>query len=200
MKLASLWFTALAVVLITGLAQAGTVYQWTDENGVRHFSNTAPPENATRVSITAETISPSAAEAPAESPADQEQDETLSGPAVQNQTASPSDPPAEGTTTPTVQERAKQLERERMARQTEEERRRLEAEIVQVEQRSLSRTFTEGMRAARLDPLKQQLALLDADPNAYFRMKREGAFAPGREQSSNRSLSERRRSLEQMRP
>lgn len=198
MKLANLWFMGLAVLLITGLVQAGTVYQWTDENGVRHFSNTSPPENATRVSITHETISPPAAEAAAESPVDQEQDEIHSNQSDQLQDENPSGPSAAGTPTPTVRERAAQLERERMARQTEAERRRLETEIVQVEERSLSRTFTEGMRAARLEPLKQQLALLDADPAQYFNMKREGAFAPGKEQSSNRSRSNNRRSREGM--
>ncbi len=200
MKLANLWFAVLAVVLITGLVQAGTVYQWTDENGVRHFSNTGPPDNAARVSVTHETISPPTPEAPAENTVDQEQDEILSDPSDPNQAASSPPPAGTGTGTPTVRERAEQLEGERMARQTEDERRRLETEIVQIEQRSLSRTFTEGMRAARLDPLKQQLALLDTDPAQYFQMKREGAFAPGKEQSSNRSLSDRRRTLEQRRP
>jgi hypothetical protein len=90
------------------------------------------------------------------------------------------------------------MERERIARQAEDERRRLESEIAQVEQRSLSRTFTEGMRSARLSPLKEQLALLDADPVQYFRMKREGAFAPGKEQSSNRQKSENKRARRRM--
>ena len=186
MKLANLWFIGLAVFLITGLVQAGTVYQWTDENGVRHFSNTGAPDDAKGVNTTAEQVSPPNVDAPTESAVDPKQEAPLSN------------DPNQGTPTPTVRERAEQLQRERMTRQTEAERRRLEAEIVQVEQRSLSRTFTEGMRAARLEPLKQQLALLDADPAQYFHMKREGAFAPGKEQSSNRSRSNSRRSGERM--
>jgi hypothetical protein len=191
MKLVNLWFTGLAVLLITGLVQAGTVYQWTDENGVRHFSNTGAPDDAAGVNTTAEQSSPQNVDPPTESAVDPEQG------AVDPEQAPPlSNTPNIGT--PTVRERAEELERERLARQADEERRILEAEIVQVEQRGLSRTFTEGMRAARLDPLKEQLALLDADPAQYFRMKREGAFAPGREQSSNRSRSDNRRSRERM--
>jgi hypothetical protein len=191
MKSANLWFTGLAVLLITSLVQAGTVYQWTDENGVRHFSNTGAPTDAAGVNATAEQTSPQNVDPPTESAVQTEQD------AVDPDQEPPlSNDPTKGT--PTVQERAEQLERERLARQAEEERRILEAEIVQVEQRGLSRTFTEGMRAARLEPLKEQLALLDADPAQYFRMKRDGAFAPGREQSSNRSRSNNRRSRDRM--
>jgi type IV secretory pathway VirB10-like protein len=176
MKNASLWLIGLTVFLIAGLVQAGTVYYWTDENGVRHFSNTGAPTDAAEVGTTTEKVTAPApdVEEQTEKAVEQEQDEIISN------------APDSGTSTPTVRERAEQAERERIARQAEDERRRLEAEIGQVEQRSLSSTFTEGMRAARLDPLRQQLALLDADPAQYFRMKRDGAFAPGREQSSNR--------------
>ena len=42
------------------------------------------------------------------------------------------------------------------------------------------------MRAARLEPLIQQLSLLDSDPERYFEMKQDGAFSTGGRSSSNR--------------
>lgn len=191
MKHASCWFAGLMVFLIVGLVQAGTVYQWTDENGVRHFSNTGAPTDAAEVGTAAEKITVPEVEEQTEKGVEQEQEqeELLSNaPDAEKPTAA----------TPTVRDRAEQMERERIARQADDERRRLQAEIQQVEQRSLSSSFTEGMRAARLGPLKEQLALLEADPVQYFRMKREGAFAPGKEQSSNRQSRNRRRPRDRM--
>ncbi len=177
MKAALTWIMGLLVLLSASMVQAGTVYYWTDEKGVRHFSNTGPPQDAQDVGTQAETVSaPAAAAEPEEAPpAANEQDQAPPTP-QQNQ---------EGAT-PTVRDQFEAARQKRLARQAEDERRRLQAEIRQVEQRSLSRTFTEGMRAARVAPLREQLALLDADPDQYFRMKQEGAFMRGGRTSSNR--------------
>ncbi|MDJ0668878.1 MAG: DUF4124 domain-containing protein [Desulfobacterales bacterium] len=175
MKSACVWFMGLLFFLIAGMVQAGTVYYWTDENGVRHFSNTGPPDDVQEVGTKAETRSTAPVEAEPEQITDNEPDPGT--PVTQE------DQPG---SSPTFRERAEAAQQERLARQSEDERRRLQAEIEQVEQRSLSRTFTEGMRDARLNPLRQQLALLDANPAEYFRMKQEGAFVTGGRTSSNR--------------
>ena len=39
----------LAVLVIASSPVQGLVYQWVDENGVRHYSNTPPPEGVTDV-------------------------------------------------------------------------------------------------------------------------------------------------------
>ncbi len=175
MKSACVWFMGLLFLLIAGMVQAGTVYYWTDENGVRHFSNTGPPDDVQEVGTKTETRSTAPVEAEPEQITDNEPDPGT--PVTQE------DQPG---SSPTFRERAEAAQQERLARQSEDERRRLQAEIEQVEQRSLSRTFTEGMRDARLNPLRQQLALLDANPAEYFRMKQEGAFVTGGRTSSNR--------------
>ena len=36
---------AILVVIWTAPVTAAQIYQWTDENGVKHYSNTAPPDN-----------------------------------------------------------------------------------------------------------------------------------------------------------
>jgi hypothetical protein len=175
MKSACVWFMGLLFLLIAGMVQAGTVYYWTDENGVRHFSNTGPPDDAQDVGTQTETRSNPVFATEPDPITDNEPNQVSSDTQEVQESSSP-----------TFRERAEAAQQERIARQAEDERRRLQAEIEQVEQRSLSRTFTEGMRDARLNPLRQQLALLNANPAEYFRMKQEGAFVTGGRTSSNR--------------
>ena len=177
MKCAFMWLAALAVLLVTGMIHAETVYYWTDENGVRHFSNTGAPAEIDEVGTKAGQVSP---------PNPQEQVEQVEQEAAGQQEEALSEAPTPASSPPSVREQAEQAQRDRVSRRAEEERQRLQDEISQIEQRSLSRTFTEGMRATQLQPLKEQLALLDADPVQYFRMKQGGAFIQGGRTSSNR--------------
>jgi hypothetical protein len=66
-----------------------------------------------------------------------------------------------------------------LAARVEKERQRLEAEIKRIKGLSIGKSFTPGMKDAMIKPLEEQLALLKADPERYFRMKREGAFSSG---------------------
>nr|MDJ0810493.1 DUF4124 domain-containing protein [Desulfobacterales bacterium] len=150
------------------------VYEWTDENGVRHFSNTGAPADVDEVGTTAEKVAPPAVEEQEAQEAAGEENEVLSN------------APPSGSSSQTVRERAEEAQREQVAKRAEDERQRLQNEISQIEQRGLSRTFTEGMRANQLQPLREQLALLDADPVQYFRMKQSGAFNQAGRTSGNR--------------
>ena len=174
MKSAFMWLAALIVLFSTGILNAQNVYEWTDENGVRHFSNTGAPPDAEAVGTTAEKITPPAVEEQEAQEAAGEENEVLSN------------APPSGSSSQTVRERAEEAQREQVAKRADDERQRLQNEISQIEQRGLSRTFTEGMRANQLQPLKEQLALLDADPVQYFRMKQSGAFNQAGRTSGNR--------------
>ncbi len=174
MKSAFMWLAALIVLFSTGILNAQTVYEWTDENGVRHFSNTGAPPDAEAVGTTAEKVAPPAVEEQEAQEAAGEENEVLSN------------APPSGSPSQTVRERAEEAQREQVAKRAEDERQRLQNEISQIEQRGLSRTFTEGMRANQLQPLREQLALLDADPVQYFRMKQSGAFNQAGRTSGNR--------------
>jgi hypothetical protein len=173
MKSAFVWFAGLMALLIGSTVYAGTVYEWTDENGVRHFSNTGAPAEVEAIATTAEETAAPEVEEKAAQEAQQEQDEILS------------DAPAQGTPTPSVREQAEQLQQERLSRQVEQERKRLEAEIAQIDNLSVGVSFTPGMKAARMEPLKEQLDLLNSNPEQYFRMKREGAFTQSGRRSRN---------------
>ncbi len=182
MKNPIVWLAALAALWFAGISSAETVYYWTDENGVRHFSNTGAPDGVDDVGSIAGSSSPPETDEQAEAPED-----PVELPPVTDQEGETAADTADSTASPSsVREQFENARRQQVARRTEEERRRLEGEIAQIEGRGLSRTFTEGMRAARLEPLKEQLALLEADPVQYFRMKQQGAFVQGGRTSSNR--------------
>ena len=159
------WLIAIlfASVFVTGLLYAGSVYFWTDENGVRHYSNTGIPDDVE-----------AADGRPEEDPAPQASE---SSDITDTDREPPDMPPPEGDTEETDPdaEGEKQMN-DRLAARAEKEKQRLESEIKKIKGLSIGKSFTQGMKDARIRPLQEQLALLQADPERYFRMKRQGAF------------------------
>jgi len=172
MKIRWLIATLFASVFVTGLLYAGSVYFWTDDNGVRHYSNTGVPNDVEAADVRPEEFpAPQASESSDISDTDTEPPDTppSEGEAEQN------NPDAEGE---------KRLD-DRLAARADKEQQRLESEIKKIKGLSVGKSFTQGMKDARIRPLQEQLALLQADPERYFRMKRQGAF-----QSSTSSPSD----------
>ena len=157
------WVFAILLMSLTfaGLLYAGSVYRWTDENGVRHYSNTGLPDEVVDADVRPEEISPSE---PAESDPNAESAENE--PALGPEGADVDEPPP-GKGEPI---------NDRLAAQAENERQRLESEIKRIKGLSIGKSFTQGMKDAQIRPLQEQLSLLSADPKRYFRMKRQGAF------------------------
>ena len=52
------WIIAIlfASVFVTGLLYAGSVYYWTDDNGVRHYSNTGIPNDVEAADVRPEEV------------------------------------------------------------------------------------------------------------------------------------------------
>jgi hypothetical protein len=152
-----------ASVFVTGLLYAGSVYFWTDENGVRHYSNAGIPNDVEAADVRPEEVPPpQASESSDISDTDREPPDTTPPEGDAEQT----DPDAEGE---------KQMD-DRLAARAEKEQQRLESEIKKIKGLAIGKSFTQGMKDARIRPLQEQLALLLADPERYFRMKRQGAF------------------------
>lgn len=155
----------LVWLMVSSPLVADSVYTWTDENGVRHFSNTGLPDEA--------------------QDAVEHFEEIPSGPTPELNELSGDEsvrenPPEEEDVETSEEEAAaaggKQQMDARLAARVEKERQRLEAEIKRIEGLAIGKSFTPGMKDAQIAPLKEQLALLEADPERYFRMKRQGAF------------------------
>ena len=167
MKIKWIFAIMLLSLMFTGQLLAGSVYFWTDENGVRHYSNTGIPDEVREADVRPEEVSPTpSAEQSSTDDADTNKDATPNEP-------SEGEPDEAGGGTPGS---AGEEDDERLAEKVGQERARLEAEIKRIKGRAMSKTFTQGMRDAQLRPLEEQLALLNADPKRYFRMKRQGAF------------------------
>jgi hypothetical protein len=158
------WVLALLFVSLTfaGPLYAGSVYSWTDEDGVRHYSNTGIPDEVVEADVQPEENAPSqAVEASEETDVNADEGAPPEGPSEGGDTAE---------TAPTAQGTA------RFEAKVEKERQRLEAQIKMIKGLSIGKSFTPGMKDARIRPIEEQLALLNADAKRYFRMKRQGAF------------------------
>lgn len=163
----STWLILLALMAVAASLHAGTVYTWTDANGVRHFGNTDVPDGAEAILTTPDDTAPPVPDTA----------ETTPGQAPpENSAAPPAGQVAESP--PEAQEEAPADEDARVA----EERALLEAEIKRVEGRAISRTFSQGMKQGRLRPLYARLSLLNSDPEKYFQMKDRGSFEQLQEQ------------------
>jgi YHS domain-containing protein len=130
--------------------RTGVIYYWTDENGARHFTNQGRPEGVDNVGQRPEEVRPE----PPDTPAAEE-------------------PPAEAVTEDQGRQQARE---ESMARRIDAERQRLQAEIDKIDNLAIGVSFSQGMKDNRMRPFKEQLALLNEDPQKYFRMKKDGAF------------------------
>jgi len=156
------------VMMVAAPVLSDSVYSWTDEDGVRHYSNTGIPPGVQQADERPEENSSPPAIEPGQSSGNEERRANTPGP--------------ESVDTPEEEAAAADSEKkmdQRLAAKVEKERQRLEAEIKRIQGFGIGKSFTPGMKDAMIRPLQEQLALLDADPERYFRMKREGAFGSG---------------------
>lgn len=156
------------VMVVATPVLADSVYSWTDEDGVRHYSNTGIPPGVQQAEERPEENSSPPAIEPGQPSGEEGRGENTPGP--------------ESVDTPEEEAAAAGSEKKmdaRLAARVERERQRLGAEIKRIQGLSIGKSFTPGMKDAMIKPLQEQLALLEADPERYFRMKREGAFNNG---------------------
>jgi hypothetical protein len=151
----------LISLALAGLVAAQSVYRWTDENGVVHFSNTGIPDEVVDADVRPEETSPAPAPEESDDAADTEQDP----PETPEESDSDEPPPGEG----------KPID-DRLAEKVERERKWLQSEIERINGLAIGKSFTPAAKDNQLRPLYERLALLDVDPERYFRMKRQGAF------------------------
>jgi len=155
----------MVAMMFAGPLMADSVYTWIDENGVRHYSNTGIPSGVQEATERPEEFS----SPPPAATNDTDEPKT-------DNDRPPESPPGEdaGEGAPGPEDKGEMDPA--LAAKVEKERERLEAEIKRIKGLSIGVSFTQGMKDAQIRPLEEQLALLNADPKRYFRMKREGAF------------------------
>ena len=140
-------------MIVGGPAVAGTIYTWTDANGVQHYSNTQPPEDAANVQ-TIDEVDYDAVGADrrrmefdrmveqASEEAERHFDQQARQKALQA-------------------EQRKQLQKQARAQRVSEEKARLANEIEAIQNRALGPTFTQGMRDNLVRQLQEQIDRLE---------------------------------------
>lgn len=159
MKYIQIWLFFVLLCFGSSVGLAGKIYYWTDENGVRHFSNQERPEGVEDVGKKPELTRPAQPE-----PA-QEQDPVKTVEPGQDKVQS---------SQPTVEEQRRQAKQERLEEKTEKERIRLQTEIDRIDRLMVGVSFTRGMIDNMRRPYQDQLDLLNEDPEKYFEMKARG--------------------------
>ncbi len=148
------------LIIAAGQLPADTIYSWTDEQGVKHFSNTPPSDQNIQFSET---------ESQSETPADSETGQRRDTYDQMVESAHQEAGELERKRRLEAEEaaaRKEQEQRRRLEAQKAAERQRLEDQIRQLRQRALSRTYSEGMRSAQIRALEDQIRELDGAEGA----------------------------------
>lgn len=147
--------------LVFGMAVAGTIYTWTDADGVKRYSNSQPPEYARDV----QTI--------------EEVDTSQQGDDLQRQEfdrmAEEAGKEADRHFEEQAEKKAQEAEADRQQQledqnqRIEEELSKLQKEIDDLKGRGLGPTFSAGMRDNQINLVQKKIDLLESDPDAYFK-------------------------------
>ena len=153
MRTTTILTITVCLLIIGSLALAGTIYTWTDANGVKHYSNQQPPEGAENVQAMDEVQYDSVG---ADSNR-QEYDHMV------EKASEEADRQIEAQDRKKEQQAKQQnrLKQEAHARQVAEEKARLMNEIEALQNRALGPTFTQGMRDNLIQQIREKIDRLD---------------------------------------
>ena len=146
--------TITVCLLIFGSpALAGTIYTWTDANGVKRYSNQQPPEDADNV----QTMDEVEYDSTGADSNRQEFDRMV------EKASEEADRQIEAQDRKKEQQAKQQnrLQQEAHARQVAEEKARLMNEIEALRNRALGPTFTQGMRDNLIQQIREKIDRLD---------------------------------------
>ena len=159
MKAIGLISVCLLLCLATPAA-AGTIYSWTDADGKQRFSDQPPPDTVKEFK-TIQTAP--GASGQSNSPAERRSSYDQMVEDARQESRQTEQKRREEAEARALQEK-REAEAQRKAR-TEPERQRIKKEIQELEKRGLSPTFSQGMKQARIEKLREQLKKLD-EPSA----------------------------------
>ncbi len=150
----------IAIIIIFGFAcltasgLEAEIYTWTDENGVRHYSNTPPPERATQVK-TAREIAPSPEVSQSIEKIDEENFEAVFEELEKaNQSSTP--------TPSTTQQKPSRQERIQI------EQKKLEEKLAYLENLPPDAFANTRSRTVIIGQYQYRLQQLRSDPDSYF--------------------------------
>jgi len=146
------WTLIILLLTVGRVLATDTIYTWTDEQGVKRFSDQPPGAD-----VGFETI-PSVSTPPA----DGEREAFTRMMRQVEQAQRQRDMEAQEEAAERAEQARKKLQAERQAR-IDAERTRLQKQIDALYNRALSPTFTQGMRQARIDKIREEMDALEAE-------------------------------------
>ncbi len=168
MKYLPLLVLSVFVLLFITDLNADNIYSWTDENGVKQYSNTAPDKDRKDVEIIKE-IPHTQDDEKKSGQATNELDRVLDELEVENRAAEIE-----------REEKDKKIEAEKnkaaqdkLNKKIQTEKERLQNEIRRIEQLASGGTFSLAMKKFKIKEYQEKLDLLERSPEEYF-----AAYAP----------------------
>jgi len=144
----------LVLLFITDL-NAENIYSWTDENGVRQYSNAAPGKDAKDVKIIKGI------------PHTQDDERKSRQREAENRAAEIEREIEREENDKKIEAEKKKAAQDKLNKKIQAEKERLQNEIRRIEQRS-TRNFSLGMKKSRIKEYQEKLDLLERSPEEYF--------------------------------
>lgn len=145
--------------MLIGTALAGTIYTWTDTDGVKRYSNAQPPEDAENVTTIDEVQS------------SQDQNDQIRQEYDQMVEEASQEADRHFEEEAAKKAKARQAEQqqkdEKHAQQLEQERQKLQREIASIQNRGLSPTFSAGQKAYLIKQIQDKIDQIDKQLEAY---------------------------------
>jgi Domain of unknown function (DUF4124) len=160
--LSYVFYMTVCVCFLSSQAYAGKIYSWTDENGVKQYSNTEPGGGVSDVEITDEMPAD-----PRYSDKNQERQKIIDGLKSRNQAAE-DERKIEEQKREAKKSEEKAKTQKKMDGKVQAEKNRLLAEIKTYELRAVGPTYSLALKNSIIQKLKDKLALLEESPEKYF--------------------------------
>lgn len=147
------FFGLIASIMLGDVALAGTIYTWTDADGVRRYSNAQPPENAENIKI----IDEFKTDRDKSDQLRQEYDRMVEEASQEADRHFEKDAERKAK----ARQAAQQRKNEKHDQQLEQERQKLQKEIESIQNRGLGPTFSAGQKEYLIKQIQEQLNQID---------------------------------------
>ncbi len=157
-----LWFSGLVLLFIPDL-NAGSIYTWTDENGVKRYSNAAPGEDAKDVEVIKEIPHTQADNEKSEQNA-KKLEQVLEGLEAENKAAEIE----REQKNKEIEAEKKKTAFDKLNKKVLIEKERLQNEIRRIEQLAIGGPYSLAMKKTKIKEYQDKLDLLERSPEEYF--------------------------------